>query len=192
MNIYTEMKGITMLISRNDSCLLIIDVQERLAPAANDPRKIIDGCARLLKGARMLNVPAIVTEQYPKGLGPTIFDVREAAPEGAFFPKTAMSAAAEDGFMQKLEAFGKKQIIIAGIEEHVCVLQTAVELKEKGYAVFIVADASGSRSPESEKYAEKRFEAENIPLVTVEMVLFEWLRVSGTPEFKEVQKHLIR
>lgn len=192
MNIYTEMKGITMLISRNDSCLLIIDVQERLAPAVNEPRKVIDGCTRLLKGAALLNVPAIVTEQYPKGLGPTIFDVRDASPEGAFFPKTALSAVAEEGFMQKLETLGKKQVVIAGIEEHVCVLQTAVELKEKGYGVFIVADASGSRAPESEKYAEKRFETENIPLVTVEMVLFEWLRAAGTPEFKEVQKHLIR
>ena len=81
-----------MLISRNDSCLLIIDVQERLAPAMNDPRKVIDGCARLLKGAALLNVPAIVTEQYPKGLGPTIFDVREAAGESLFFPKTSLSA----------------------------------------------------------------------------------------------------
>mgnify|MGYP001308019697 CR=1 FL=1 len=111
MNIYTETKGFTMLISRNDSCLLIIDVQERLAPAMNDPRKVIDGCARLLKGAALLNVPAIVTEQYPKGLGPTIFDVREAAGESIFFPKTSLSAVQEDGFMQKLEALNKKQII---------------------------------------------------------------------------------
>ena len=168
MNIYTETKGFTMLISRNDSCLLIIDVQERLAPAMNDPRKVIDGCARLLKGAALLNVPAIVTEQYPKGLGPTIFDVREAAGESIFFPKTSLSAV------------------------HVCVLQTAVELKEKGYDVFIVADASGSRTPESELYAEKRFQSENIVPVTVEMVFFEWLRVAGSLEFKEVQKRLIR
>lgn len=192
MNIYTETKGFTMLISRNDSCLLIIDVQERLAPAMNAPRKVIDGCARLLKGAALLNVPAIVTEQYPKGLGPTIFDVREAAGESIFFPKTSLSAVQEDGFMQKLEALNKKQIIIAGIEEHVCVLQTAVELKEKGYDVFIVADACGSRTPESELYAEKRFQSENIVLVTVEMVFFEWLRVAGSLEFKEVQKRLIR
>lgn len=192
INIYTEMKGGTMLINRNDSCLLIIDVQERLAPAMDEPRKVIDGCARLLKGARILNVPSIVTEQYPKGLGATLFDVREAAPDDAFFTKISLSAVAEDGFMQKLDALNKKQVVIAGIEEHICVLQTAVELKEKGFDVFVVADACGSRVPESEKYAEDRLKSENIALVTIEMVLFEWLRVAGTPEFKEVQKHLIR
>ena len=87
INIYTEMKGGTMLINRNDSCLLIVDVQERLAPAMDEPRKVIDGCARLLKGARILNVPSIVTEQYPNGLGATLFDVREAAPTTLFSPK---------------------------------------------------------------------------------------------------------
>lgn len=121
-----------MLISRTDSCLLIIDVQERLAPAANDPRRVIEGCSRLLKGADVLNVPVIITEQYPKGLGPSIFDIKDAAPQKAlYFPKTSLSAVREEGFMEKINALGKKQIIIAGIEEHICVLQTAVELKEK-------------------------------------------------------------
>ncbi len=181
-----------MLISKTDACLLIIDVQERLAPAMNEPRRVIDGCARLLKGAAITGVPAVVTEQYPKGLGPTLFDVRAAAPEDAFFEKTSLSAVAEPGFTDRLAALEKKQVVIAGIEEHICVLQTAVELKEKGFDVFVVTDASGSRSPDSEKAAHERFVQEGIYIVTVEMVLFEWLRCSGTPEFREVQKHLIR
>ena len=187
------MKGRTMLISRTDSCLLIIDVQERLAPAANDPRRVIEGCSRLLKGADVLNVPVIITEQYPKGLGPSIFDIKDAAPQKAlYFPKTSLSAVREEGFMEKINALGKKQIIIAGIEEHICVLQTAVELKEKGFDVFVVTDASGSRAAENKAAAETRFQQENIFLTTVEMVLFEWLRKAGTPEFKGIQNRLIR
>ncbi len=94
--------------------------------------------------------------------------------------------------MEKINALGKKQIIIAGIEEHICVLQTAVELKEKGFSVFIVTDASGSRAAGNEAAAETRFKQEGIFLTTVEMVLFEWLRKSGTPEFKDIQNRLIR
>ena len=182
-----------MLISKSDSCLLIIDVQERLAPAANEPRRVIDGCSRLLKGAGVLGVPVIITEQYPKGLGASIFDIRDAAPENAFyFPKTSLSAVGQDGFTQHFDALNKKQVVIAGVEEHICVLQTAIELKEAGYDVFVVSDASGSRAKESEDAAERRLLHEGIGLVTVEMALFEWLRKAGTPEFKEIQQKLVR
>ena len=182
-----------MLISKSDSCLLIIDVQERLAPAMHDPRRVIDGCSRLLKGADILNVPVIITEQYPKGLGNSIFDIKDSAPQNAlYFQKTSLSALQEDGFIEQLNTLGKKQIVIAGIEEHICVLQTAVELKEKGFDVFIVTDASGCRTTENENIALKRFQQENIYLTTVEMVLFEWLRKAGTPEFKDIQNRLIK
>lgn len=182
-----------MLISKSDSCLLIIDVQERLAPAANEPRRVIDGCARLLKGADVLGVPVIITEQYPKGLGASIFDIRDAAPENAFyFPKTNLSAVGQEGFAQHFDALNKKQVVIAGVEEHICVLQTAVELKERGCDVFVVTDASGSRTAENERAAQERFKQEGIALVTVEMVLFEWLRKAGTPEFKDIQNRLIK
>ena len=182
-----------MLINKTDSCLLIIDVQERLAPATNAPRRVIDGCARLLKGAGILNIPVIITEQYPKGLGASIFDIKDAAPQNAlYFPKINLSAVQEEGFMEKLNDLCKKQIIIAGIEEHICVLQTAVELKEKGFDIFIVTDASGSRTAENETAAETRFRQEGIFLTTVEMVLYEWLRKAGTPEFKDIQNRLIR
>lgn len=182
-----------MLISKTDSCLLIIDVQERLAPVMNEPRRVIDGCSRLIQAATLLEVPTIITEQYPKGLGPSIFDIRDAAPESAvFFEKTSMSAVSEEGFLEKLRAFGKKQVIIAGIEEHICVLQTALELKQSGFDVFIVTDASGSRAVENEQAALYRFQQEGITPATIEMVFFEWLRKSGTPEFKEIQNRLIR
>ena len=182
-----------MLISKTDSCLLIIDVQERLAPAMHEPRRIIDGCSRLLKGAGILNIPVIITEQYPKGLGQSLFDIRDSAPENAiYFEKTSLSAVREEGFMNHLSSLGKKQIIIAGIEEHICVLQTTVELKEAGFDVFVVTDASGCRFPENEQIAICRLKQEGVFLAGVEMVLFEWLRKAGSPEFKDIQNRLIK
>ena len=182
-----------MLINKTDSTLLIIDVQERLTPCMNEPRRIIDGCSRLLKGAGILNIPTIITEQYPKGLGPSFFDIRDAAPQSAvYFEKTSLSAVQEEGFLKHLAAFKKKQVIMAGIEEHICVLQTAVELKEAGFDVFVVTDASGSRSPENEQIAVERLKQEGIFLTSVEMVLFEWLRKAGSPEFKDIQNKLIK
>ena len=192
VKLYLENERLAMLINKEKSCLTIIDVQERLTPAVKEPGKVINGCARLLKGAGILGVPTLITEQYPKGLGPSMADIRNAAPEGTpFIAKTTMSALRNDEFTTALAALNKKQVVIAGVEEHICVFQTAVELKEAGYDVFVVADASSSRSAESVAVAEKRFMTENIPLVTVEMVLFEWLRVSGTPEFKEIQAKLV-
>lgn len=182
-----------MLINKTASSLLIIDVQERLAPAMNDARRVIDGCSRLLKGAGILGIPAIITEQYPKGLGPSLFDIRDAAPETAvYFEKTNLSAVQEEGFLQRLTSFERKQIIIAGIQEHICVLETAVELKENGFDVFVVTDACGCRFPENEQLALRRLQQEGIFLVGVEMVLFEWLGKAGTPEFKEIQNKLIK
>ena len=182
-----------MLISKTNSSLLIIDVQERLAPAMYDARRVIDGCSRLLKAAGILGVPAIITEQYPKGLGPSLFDIRDAAPETAvYFEKTSLSPLREDRFSDCLNSFGRKQIVVAGIEEHVCVLQTAVELKEAGFDVFVVTDACGCRRPENEQIALQRLQQEGIFLAGVEMVLFEWLRKAGSPEFKEIQNRLIK
>ena len=182
-----------MLISKTDSSLLIIDVQERLAPAMCDARRVIDGCSGLLKGAGILGVPTIITEQYPKGLGHSIFDIRDAAPQTAvYFEKTNFSAAREDGFTEQLKHSGRKQIVIAGIEEHICVFQTAVDLKEAGFDVFVVTDASGCRFAQNEQIAAVRLQQEGIYLVSTEMVLFEWLGKAGSPEFKEIQNKLIK
>lgn len=182
-----------MRVSASRSCLIVIDVQERLAPVMGDPRKVIDGAARLSAAARRLGVPTIVSEQYPKGLGPTMIDVREVVAEAeAYVPKLYFSCCGEPAFMAKFEGFGRRQAVICGIEMHVCVMQTALDLKEKGYDVFVVADACGSRFPADEEIAKLRFAAAGIHLVTIEMVIFEWLERSGTPEFKEISKTLIR
>lgn len=180
-----------MLIERENSVLVIIDVQERLLPVMYHSRQVIDNCCALLRGADILKMPVIITEQYPKGLGQTMIDLREVQPaETTVISKTAMSALLEPAFKQAVE--GKKQIIIAGIEKHICVLQTAVELKQAGHDVFVVEDACSSRTVLNEDLATRRFQAEGIISVSTEMVLFEWLRVSGTTEFKEIQNKIIR
>jgi len=181
-----------MRMKNDQSCLVIVDVQERLAPVMADPRKVIDGATRLVAGARRLEIPTLISEQYPKGLGPTMVDVRQTAPDATFVEKTVFSCVGEPKFMEALESTGCRQVVVAGIEMHVCVLQTCMDLKDQGYEVFVVVDACGSRFSLDEKTAVMRLATAGIQLVTTEMVLFEWLERAGTPEFKDITKTLIR
>lgn len=181
-----------MRIQASQSCLIIVDIQERLAPVMAEPRKVIEGGARLAAAARRLEIPTLISEQYPKGLGPTMIDIREVVPEvETYIEKTAFSCMGEPAFADALGSFERPQAVVAGIEMHVCVMQTALDLKEKGFEVFVVVDASGSRNAIDEDIAKARFIAAGIHLVTIEMVIFEWLARAGTPEFKEISKTLI-
>lgn len=173
-----------MLMRSETSSLMIVDVQERLAPVMSDPRRVIAGCALLMRAARMLKVPVVVSEQYPRGIGATIFDLREWLPPEGAVTKMHFSAADEPAVVQRLT--GRPQVVVAGIEAHICVSQTALGLRAKGHEVFVVADASASRRVENEQMAWTRLGQAGIPVVSTEMVLFEWLRVAGTPEFKEL------
>lgn len=181
-----------MLMDRNNSLLLIIDVQERLAPVMDSPRLVISNCSKLISVAKRLNIPFLITEQYPKGLGPTMFDLRQAAGEGAkYISKLHFSCAKEPQVMKEIEQSGKKQIIIAGAETHICLTQTAIELKNMGYEVFVVSNASSSRDPVQNVLGLQRMSKNGIDIVTTEMVLFEWLEQAGTEEFKEISKKYI-
>jgi nicotinamidase-related amidase len=175
-----------MLMRADRSVLVVIDVQERLCPVMNDPRRVLFNGARLLTAANRLSVPVICTEQYPKGLGPTMIDLRTLLPEGAVMEKTAFGAMAEAPFRQALADLDRSQIVLCGTEAHVCVLQTALGLREAGHAVFVVADACGSRRPESERAGLERMGAAGCGVVTTEMVLFEWLGDKTNPAFKEI------
>ena len=175
-----------MLMRAEDSTLLIVDVQERLAPVMSDPRRVISGCALLMRAARRLEVPVNASEQYPRGIGPTVFDLREWLPLEGAIAKLHFSCADEPALLDWLAATGRRQVVMAGIEAHICLLQSAIGLKEKGYEPFVVTDASASRRPENEDAAWRRLGQAGIPTVSVEMVLFEWLRVAGTPAFKEL------
>lgn len=179
-----------MLLKKTDSFLLIIDVQEKLAPVMKEARQVINGTTALLKAADFLGVPAIVSEQYPKGLGSSMFDLKKVMPPDSPIEKIVFSCAGEPQIMKKIKSLKKKQAVLAGIEAHVCVLQTAFDLKKMGYEVFVVADACSSRKEEEAQLALARMQNGGITITSIEMVLFEWLEKAGTNEFKQIAKGL--
>jgi nicotinamidase-related amidase len=175
-----------MLLRADRSVLIVVDVQERLCPVMDDPRRVLFNGARLLRGAALLDVPVLCTEQYPKGLGPTMIDLRELLPDGAVMEKTAFNSMGEPRFRAALDALGRPQVVLCGTEAHVCVLQTALGLREASYDVFVVADAVGSRHPDSERAGLERARDAGCSIVTTEMALFEWVADKDHPAFRDI------
>jgi nicotinamidase-related amidase len=177
-----------MLIERSNSLLLVVDIQSRLMPAIHQAEMVELGAVILLDAAARLGVPRLISEQYPKGLGPTVPVVANAAGDVVPLPKIAFSCAADPGIAAAIRAAGRQQIVLAGAEAHVCVLQSALGFKAEGYDVVIVADATSSRRPESKAVALRRAVQAGIVVATVEMVLFEWLGAAGTEEFRAISR----
>lgn len=175
-----------MLIQRDNSVLLVVDIQEKLAPAIHEAEVVTANSMRLLKAAGLLHIPAFVSEQYVRGLGPSLQAIRTAAVGARFFEKTHFSCAAEPGVIDLLRTSGRQQILLTGTETHVCVLQTALGLQAAGFSVFLVADAASSRTPANRQAAIDRLRAAGIHIVTTEMVIFEWLQQAGTDEFRSL------
>jgi nicotinamidase-related amidase len=175
-----------MLIQAQTSSLLIVDVQQGLAPVMAEPRRVYRGCSLLMRAALRLGIPLVVSEQYPKGLGATVGELAELAPEGSVMEKIAFSCAADAAILERFKGFGRPQIVLAGIESHVCVLQSALGFLAEGFQPVVVADACSSRTDLSYQTAMLRLAANGVEIVTVEMVVFEWLAKAGTPEFKEL------
>ena len=173
-------------INSKDALILIIDVQEKLVKMLDD-KTVGESAVKIAKAAGILGISAVITEQYPKGLGNTLEEIKLALPNAKYFEKTSFSAVKENGFSELLKESGKKQIVIFGIETHICVLQTAFDLIKEGYEVFAVKNASGSRCEDNKNMALQRLRHAGCQSVTVEMVLFELLESSKNPNFKEVQ-----
>jgi nicotinamidase-related amidase len=176
-----------MLLNVGNAVLLMVDLQQRLVPAIDDGDSMVTRTQRLAEAAMLLGVPVRATEQYPAGLGPTVAEL--AGYPQAVLPKTTFSGVADPGFAALLPA-GVSEIVIAGCETHVCVLQTAVELLGVGHHVALVADAVGSRDPADKAAGLERARQHGVEIVTSEMVLFEWLRDAKHPQFRAVQKLL--
>jgi len=175
-----------LLIKAPDSTLVVIDMQERLVPAMMAPARTIQNARLLLQAAAKTGVPALLTEQYPKGLGSTIPDIKKLARDAEIIPKLHFSCMEDQTFATSFRALGRRQAILAGMEAHICVVQTAASLFEKGYEVFVVSDATASRTLESEAACLARLSAGGVSIVTTEMVIFEWLGMAGTTAFKEM------
>ena len=177
-----------MKLLRKASQLLVVDVQEKLLPAMTDGDHAAERAALLVRAAGRLDVPVTFSEQYPKGLGPTVASVAGASAEGAVtLPKTTFSCFGDDAIRRRLadlSSNGRHQIVICGIEAHVCVLQTALDLHAAGFAVAVVTDAIASRERTSKDIAILRLAQAGIAPVTSEMAMFEWIGEAGTAEFK--------
>jgi len=171
-----------------DTLLLVIDVQGNLAQAMHDKDVLFENLGKLIKGSQILELPVIVTEQIPQKLGPTIPEI------AAFFdplepiPKASFSCCGEERFMGKLKATGRRQVLITGIEAHVCVYQTAVDLLNLGYEVHLAADCVSSRTAENRSIGVERMQHEGAKLTSAEAALFELLKVAEGEQFRKIIK----
>jgi nicotinamidase-related amidase len=172
------------LLDRNRAALVVVDVQEAFRPYASFAG-VAQACTTLLRAARILDVPRVVSEQYPKGLGHTAPEV--GLEDELTIEKTVFSAARADGF----DLGGRSQVVVCGIETHVCVSQTVHDLLERGVEVHVPADAVGSRHAIDYERGLERLERAGAVVTTVEAALFELLERAGTPEFKAVQKLIL-
>jgi nicotinamidase-related amidase len=175
-----------VLIRATDSALIVVDMQERLVPAMQAPARTIRNTRLLIAAAREMEVPILLTEQYPQGLGHTVREVAEAAGDALVLPKMHFSCMEDPGFDAAFRALGRRQAVIAGMEAHICVVQTAASLMESGFEVFVVSDATASRTAESERACIDRLSASGAGIVTTEMAVYEWLGRAGTPGFKRL------
>ena len=172
------------LLQRERSVLVVVDVQEAFRKAVAGFEDAAARTAILVRGAQALGVPIIVTEQYPRGLGETVAEVREPLGDIPRLPKTAFSAARADGF----DLGGRDQALVCGVEAHVCVAQTVIDLLGDGVEVQVARDATASRDPADRDTGLHRMEQAGATLTGTEAALFELLGAAGTPEFKAVQE----
>lgn len=168
------------VLERDRAALVVVDVQEAFRPAVQDFDTVVENTRRLMEGARILGVPVVVTEQYPKGLGRTVDELGEVEA----VEKTCFSAARADGF----DLDGRDQALVCGIETHVCVSQTAHDLLDRGVEVHVASDAVTSRTAENKHVGLHKMERAGAVVTSVETALFELLGAAGSDEFKQVQR----
>lgn len=176
------------LIDRSEAVLVVVDVQERLAAVMDQREKVSANCRRLIEGAKILGIPTIVSEQYPKGLGPTEEDLRGALAPFDPVVKLSFSCCGEPSFMERLGALDRKKVILCGMETHVCVLQTALGLLREGQDVHLVEDAVCSRAKGNWRTGVEFMRDAGAVVTSTETVLFQLLGEAGTVEFQAVSR----
>ena len=179
-------------LSREFAALAVIDMQEAFRPVMSDFGEVASRIATAVEGARLLEVPVIVTEQYPKGLKHTAEEIVARLPaELKAIEKSCFSSCGSEDFLSQLIGRNIKQVLVCGIEAHICVLQTSLDLLERGFEVFMLVDCITSRKPENKQAALARLAQAGAIYSTLEMALFEMMRSADSPQFKAIQK-LIR
>lgn len=178
-----------MRILKENSLCMVIDIQERLLPYIYENEQVITNVKKLIEGLKIFNIPVILTEQYKKGLGNTVPSVAESLAQNVpSFEKISFSCCDDQPILSELKARGKKFIILCGIESHICVLQTTIDLIEQGFVPVVVADCVSSRKPEDKAVAIVRVRQEGAIVTTSESLLFELCRFAGSDSFKAISK----
>lgn len=181
-----------MILEAKRGQLLLVDIQERLFPHIENAKSLLANIEVLVAAAMELGIPITLTEQYPKGLGPTITPLGKRMGDVPVFEKLHFSCAADPDIRRHIRhletAEGRDQVVIVGTEAHVCVLQSALGFMQGGHHVAVVADAVGSRQNESRDMALARLAHHDMEIVTTEMVLFEWMHKAGTDQFRTLSK----
>ncbi len=177
-----------MRITKDNTIAVIVDIQERLFPHIYDNNQLRENVTKLINGLQILQVPFIITEQYSKGLGKTIEPVAGLFCGVEPVEKLTFSCCDEPEFMGKVQASGRQNVLLSGIETHVCVLQTALDLKAAGFNPVIVEDCVSSRKLKDKEIALKRLHQEGVLFTSYESILFELCQIAGTGEFKAISK----
>ncbi|MDD2421809.1 MAG: hydrolase [Heliobacteriaceae bacterium] len=174
------------MLAKENTVLLIIDVQGRLAQTMDNKQILFDNLQRIIRGTRVLGIPVLWVEQNPAGLGPTIPEVAGLLADNQPIAKYSFSCCGQKEFLARLQPLGRRQILVAGIEAHVCVYQTVRDLLALGYDVELVTDAVSSRTPENRRLGIERMHRAGAVPTSVEMALFELVKVAEGPQFKEI------
>lgn len=177
-----------MRIKREESAALVIDIQEKLFPLMDQPERLLRKCSQLIEGLKILGVPLVVTEQYPKGLGSTVQEISIKTVSFPVIEKMAFSCCDEPAVLKSPGLLNRSTVIVFGIEAHVCVLQTTIDLMDAGFRAVVVADCISSRSREDKQLALERMRSEGAVITSCESILLELARVSGTDEFKAISR----
>ena len=177
-----------LILDKNKTALLIIDIQEKILAVMQNPELVETNTVKLIKGFKILGSPIFITEQYPKGLGPTQKDILNELGNTIALQKMSFSGIGAENLFSKLKDRNIQQVVVAGIEAHVCVQQTVLDLLENNFQVNLAADAVSSRHKIDYETAINRMRSHSAEITTTESILFEMLRVCDTDEFKQISK----
>ncbi len=180
------------LLDKENTAMVIVDIQERLAVAMKEDvrRNVINNCLHLIELSKMFNIPVVITEQYPKGLGQTVAEIKDVLTEYKPIEKIAFNCCYEQNFMDEIRKLNKNTLILTGMETHICVLQTCIGLLKEGFFVHLVRDAVCSRAKENWKTGIEFMRDAGAVITCTETALFQLLKVAGTEEFKAISKRI--
>lgn len=176
------------MLDIDNCCLVIVDIQGKLAQLMYDKQTLFKNVVILTNAAKILNIPILWCQQCPAALGPTIPEIAELLTDNKPINKSAFSCCGDEQFNSRLEDTECRQVILCGIETHVCIYQTAIELIQKGYSVDVIADAVSSRTAENKQTALNRMTVEGVNVSCTEMVLFELLKTADHPQFRQIAR----